>query len=235
MNARLLRWLWMSAALLVGLAVLLVALVYLMSWRRLTRVRSYRHRPAGHPHRYRLHRARPTPRARCRQLHPLPRPGSRRAELGEAKPGRHARGDLTRGEGGLRRTFADADWVRGIRHGVHANGTSLLVIPSEAFAFMSKADLAALIAYLKQLPPVDRAMPANALGPLGRALLVAGPLSILVAEKTPAMPYPAAVPSGPTAEYGRYLAGFSGCSVAMGRDYLAATSTARRTLRRPRT
>ena len=119
--------------------------------------------------------------------------------------------NLTRGEGGLGRTFADADWVRGIRHGVHANGTSLLVMPSEAFAFMSEADLAALIAYLKQLPPVDRAMPASALGPLGRALLVAGQLSILVAEKTPAMPYPAAVPSGPTAEYGRYLAGFSGC------------------------
>ena len=54
-------------------------------------------------------------------------------------------------------------------------------------------------------------MPACALGPLGRALLVAGQLSILVAEKTLAMPYPAAVPSGPTAEYGRYLAGFSGC------------------------
>ena len=84
-------------------------------------------------------------------------------------------------------------------------------MPSEAFAFMSEADLAALIAYLKQLPPVDRAMPASALGPLGRALLVAGQLSILVAEKTLAMPYPAAVPSGPTAEYGRYLAGFSGC------------------------
>ena len=37
-NARLFRWLWTTAALLVGLAVLLAAVVYVMSWRRLTRV-----------------------------------------------------------------------------------------------------------------------------------------------------------------------------------------------------
>lgn len=213
MNARLLRWLWTTAALLVSLALLLVAVVYVMSWRRLTRV---------HAVTVVVPQAIPTDAASIARGQHLAHavascalchgPDLGGQMLGEPGPiGTLAGPNLTRGEGGLGRTFADADWVRGIRHGVHANGTSLLVMPSEAFAFMSEADLAALIAYLKQLPPVDRAMPASALGPLGRALLVAGQLSILVAEKTLAMPYPAAVPSGPTAEYGRYLAGFSGC------------------------
>jgi mono/diheme cytochrome c family protein len=120
--------------------------------------------------------------------------------------------NLTRGEGGLGRSFSDADWVRGIRHGVHRDGTSLLVMPSEAFAFMNEPDLAALIAFLRQLAPVDRVMPASGLRPLGRALLAAGQFSVLVAEKTPRMPYPAVVPPGPTVEYGRYLASFSGCN-----------------------
>jgi mono/diheme cytochrome c family protein len=118
--------------------------------------------------------------------------------------------NLTRGAGGLGTTFTDADWVRAIRHGIHPDGTSLLVMPSEAFVFMNETDLADLIAYLKQLPAVDRDMPSSRLGPLGRTLLVAGQVS-LITDRTPLLPFPAIVPPGPTLEYGRYLAGYTGC------------------------
>jgi mono/diheme cytochrome c family protein len=118
--------------------------------------------------------------------------------------------NLTRGAGGLGATFTDADWVRAIRHGIHPDGTSLLVMPSEAFVLMNETDLADLIAYLKQLPPVDRDMPSSRLGPLGRTLLVAGQVS-LITDRTPLLPFPAIVPPGPTLEYGRYLAGYTGC------------------------
>ena len=119
--------------------------------------------------------------------------------------------NLTRGRGGVGRTFTDADWVRGIRHGVHRDGTTLLIMPCEAFVYMNEPDLAALITYLRALPPVDREMPRSRLGPLGRTLLVLGKFSVLIAEKTPAMAYPAVVTPGPTREYGRYLANFTGC------------------------
>jgi len=53
--------------------------------------------------------------------------------------------NLTRGQGGLGATFSDADWVRAIRHGVHADGTTLLIMPSEAFVYMNEPDVAALV------------------------------------------------------------------------------------------
>jgi mono/diheme cytochrome c family protein len=132
--------------------------------------------------------------------------------LGDDGPmGTLAAPNLTSGKGGLGATFTDTDWVRGIRHGVHRDGTTLLIMPCEAFVHMNERDLGDLIAYLKQLPPVDREMPRVHLSPIGRTLLVLGKFSVLIAEKTPRLPYPAVVEPGPTAAYGRYLANFTGC------------------------
>src|SRR5215212_5556832 len=108
--------------------------------------------------------------------------------LGEPGPlGTLAAPNLTGGRGGLGATFTAADWVRGIRHGVHRDGTTLLIMPCEAFVYMNERDVADLIAYLTQLPPVDREMPRTHLGPLGRTLLAVGKFSVLIAEKTPRM------------------------------------------------
>jgi cytochrome c553 len=119
--------------------------------------------------------------------------------------------NLTRGRGGLGATNGDADWVRGIRYGVRADSSSLIIMPSEVWVRFSDADLASIIAYLKSLPPVDRELPRTHFKPLGRALLAAGKLSILVAPKTPRLTNVAWVPPGPTVEYGRYIADVSGC------------------------
>jgi hypothetical protein len=119
--------------------------------------------------------------------------------------------NLTRGRGGLGASFADADWVRAIRYGVHRDGTSLIVMPTEVFTHFTDPDLGALVGYLKQLPPVDREVPRSAFGPVGRALLAVGKLSILVAPKTPRLASRPAFVPGPTKEYGRYLADVSGC------------------------
>jgi cytochrome c553 len=132
--------------------------------------------------------------------------------LGNEGPiGTLAAPNLTPGRGGLGSTFTDADWVRSIRHGVHRDGTTLVIMPCEAFVYMNEPDTAALITYLKGLPPVDREMPRSRLGPLGRTLLVLGKFSVLIAEKTPHIAYPAVVTPGPTPDYGRYLANFTGC------------------------
>jgi cytochrome c553 len=119
--------------------------------------------------------------------------------------------NLTRGRGGLGATFTTEDWVRAIRYGVRRDGTSLIVMPSEVFTHLADADLGALVAYLRQLPPVDRDVPRSGFGPVGRALLAAGKLNILVAPKTPRLAARPPVEPGPTKEYGRYLADVSGC------------------------
>ena len=64
--------------------------------------------------------------------------------------------NLTSGQGGIGATFTDIDYVRAIRHGVGRDNQSLLIMPSEFYNEISDADLGAIIAYLKDLPPVDK-------------------------------------------------------------------------------
>jgi cytochrome c553 len=121
--------------------------------------------------------------------------------------------NLTRGKGGVG-VLSDADYVRAIRHGVAPNGHPLKIMPSSDYMNLSDADLAAIIAYVKSVPPVDKELPPSTVGPLGRALFVAGKLPFLHAERVDhARTHPASVEVTPTASYGEYLAavGCKGC------------------------
>jgi mono/diheme cytochrome c family protein len=120
--------------------------------------------------------------------------------------------NLTPGQGGIGATLSDADWVRAIRHGVREDGTSLLIMPSYAYARLSDGDLGAMVAYLKRLPPVDREIPAMKLRPLGRALVAAGAFdNDFVARKIAAEGRYDEVETGVSVEYGEYLATIGGC------------------------
>lgn len=209
---RLFRWLGIVVAAVLVLVLLAAALVAVVSWRRISRVHTVnvvvpRNIPSDAAAiEHGKHMA--TATGSCTDCHG-PDLGGRMLQEPSAF-GTLAAPNLTRGAGGLGATFTDTDWVRAIRHGVHRDGTSLLVMPSEVFVFMNETDLGDLIAYLKQIPAVDRTMPPSRLGPLGRALLVAGQIS-LITDRTPPVPFPPIVPPGPTLEYGRYIAGYAGC------------------------
>lgn len=115
--------------------------------------------------------------------------------------------NLTSGESGLGGTLSDLDWERAIRHGVAPDGRKLLFMPSHEFTHLNDADVAALIAFLKQVPKVARPMRANRVGPVGRALYLKGDLPLLPADlidQTAAHAPP--ITPAVTAEYGRYLA-----------------------------
>jgi len=115
--------------------------------------------------------------------------------------------NLTRGTGGRGTLLTDADYVRAVRHGVAPDGRALMVMPSQDYMSFSEADLAAVIAYVKSVPPADNVVPDSKLAPLGRALLVAGKLPLFSAERIDhAAPSPAPVAPGGTKEYGAYLA-----------------------------
>jgi mono/diheme cytochrome c family protein len=120
--------------------------------------------------------------------------------------------NLTTGRGGIAGARTDAELIRAIRYGVHPDGTSLIVMPSEVYVYLSDADLGALIAWLRTLPPVDRELPASRFRLLGRALLATGGLPLLTAEKTARPETVPAIEAGPTPEYGRYLTDVAGCT-----------------------
>ena len=118
--------------------------------------------------------------------------------------------NLTSGAGGVGANNTDEDWVRAIRHGVGQDGRGLVLMPSSIWYQLSDADLGALIAYLKSLPPVDNELPKTDLGPLGRVMLTLGQLppeiepNVLVIDHDGPRPVPPE--PGVTVEYGKYLA-----------------------------
>ena len=122
--------------------------------------------------------------------------------------GRLAPENLTSGEGGIGGTYSDADFVRAIRHGVDAKGHALPIMPSKYYQKLSGEDTAAIIAYVRSVPPVDKEVPESTLGVLGRILLVTGQLKGFFEYHD--IDHGAAPPNAPTpgatAEYGKYLA-----------------------------
>jgi len=111
--------------------------------------------------------------------------------------------NLTSGKGGVAKSYADADWIRAIRHGVMPNSRV------EAFMYdystLSDQDLGALIAYLKQIPPIDADYPETRFGPIvpiAPAVGLLTPAAELIAHGAP---HPADPVPGATIEYGRYL------------------------------
>jgi mono/diheme cytochrome c family protein len=123
--------------------------------------------------------------------------------------------NLTSGQGGVAGHYTDADWVRAIRHGVDAEGKAVIFMPSWEFYTLSDEDLADIIAYVKSVPPVDRAPRENQMGMLIRTMWAFNQLGspLLSAETIDhTAPRPAAPPVGVTAAYGGYLAiGCTGC------------------------
>jgi mono/diheme cytochrome c family protein len=122
--------------------------------------------------------------------------------------------NLTRGRGGLGAMLSDADIVRAIQHGVGRDGRPLKVMPSTDYTQLTDGDLAAIVAWVRSLPAVDTAQPPVQVGPVGRALFVAGKLPMLHAERIDhARAASMSVVPGPTAEYGKYIAavGCRGC------------------------
>lgn len=118
------------------------------------------------------------------------------------------------------RSFSDADLATAIRHGVRPDGRTMIVMPSQAFAPLTDADLGRIVAYLRSMPPVDGPGREISIGPIGR-------IGLLLAKfKTSLQLVEDAWPPGPAAdaqaERGRYLARTT-CVVCHGADLRGAS------------
>lgn len=85
--------------------------------------------------------------------------------------------NLTLGQGSVTADYTQADWDRIVRHGLRPDGTPA-VMPSVDFVRMSDQELSDVVAFIRALPPVDRAMEPVRFGPLGKFLLATGKLPL---------------------------------------------------------
>jgi hypothetical protein len=114
--------------------------------------------------------------------------------------------NLTTGQGSVVGGYEDRDWGRAIVHGLNRSGRPLLVMPSRELRGFSDEDVAAMVAYLQSVPPVDRVLPPTRVTFLGGAAIGLLGLPLLSAEQIDyRTPRPKAPPPGPNRFYGAYL------------------------------
>lgn len=120
--------------------------------------------------------------------------------------------NLTTGAGSATRAYTAADWDRKVRHGVAPSGRSG-PMPSEDYQRMSDQELGDIVTYVRSLPPVDRAVPPPAWGPLGAVLVATGKFRFGV-ERMPQVDHHEVLPppTADTVEFGRHVLGVcTGC------------------------
>jgi len=213
---RVVRWIFIALGGLIAVALLAAGTLYAISARRLTakhdipaeRELVIPSDSASIARGARLMAAMP-----CGQCHGADLGGNVFADAGPF--GLLVGPNLTRGRGGRTPPLTDAEWERAIRHGVRRDSTGLIVMPSEILNAIADDEMAPMIAYLKQLPPVDREVPRTKLRIIGRMVLGAGQLKT-AAALSPRTPHVASVDTTPGLEYGRYLVSIGGCRACHG-------------------
>lgn len=114
--------------------------------------------------------------------------------------------NLTYGNGGLPASYDDYDWTLALKHGLRRNMKPLWFMPSHEYARLTEEDLSAIVSYASRIPNVDRALPNNSLGPVGRILTDLNKFPLLPAEHIDHSAQPVKlVKQEPSIEFGRYL------------------------------
>jgi mono/diheme cytochrome c family protein len=120
--------------------------------------------------------------------------------------------DITAARVAMVASYSEADWVRAIRHGVDPAGRALLIMPSEGYSRMNDGDLAALVAYIRSLPPGRGTLGEVRLPTIVRVMYGAGVFKDASEKIDHRLPPPPVVPVGETPEHGGYVAAMcTGC------------------------
>ena len=125
--------------------------------------------------------------------------------------------NLTSGEGGFGREATSVeDYVRAIRHGIDPEGKPIFMPAVVSTANLSDEDLAAIIAYVQSVPPVDHVTNGQNFTPLAKIMLAAGMLGQLPVESVSHATQVAAPAVGVNKEYGEYMVNTNDCHICHG-------------------
>ena len=120
--------------------------------------------------------------------------------------------DITPARVAMVASYSEADWVRAIRHGVDPAGRALLIMPSEDYSRMNDGDLAALVAYIRSLPPGRGTLGEVRLPVIVRVMYGAGVFKDASEKIDHRLPPPQVIAVGETPEHGGYVAAMcAGC------------------------
>ena len=114
--------------------------------------------------------------------------------------------NITTGPGSVVTRYAPADWERALRHGVAPDGRPMRVMPSEDYNRLTDADLGALVAYVRTLPPAPGGAASLTLPLPARVMYGLGLIPDAVDRIDHARPPSVPVPVGATVAHGEYVA-----------------------------
>jgi mono/diheme cytochrome c family protein len=114
--------------------------------------------------------------------------------------------NITPGPGAAVAAYTALDWVRTIRHGVKPDGRPAIVMPIEDYALLTDDDLAAVVAYVRQLPPAPGPGATIAFPLPVKALYAAGLVKDAAERIDHTLPPALPVPEGVTVAHGAYVA-----------------------------
>lgn len=113
--------------------------------------------------------------------------------------------NITRGGGGAAAAYGDAEWIALLRHGLKPSRMPVFFMPSEDYAQMADEDVAALVSYIRTLPPAPEMKAEFRLPLMLKALYAFGAIDDAAAKIDHQRPAPARVPESPL-EQGKYAA-----------------------------
>ena len=120
--------------------------------------------------------------------------------------------NISPGPGSVVAKYTEVDWVRTIRHGVKPDKRPIFIMPSEDYNRFTDADVAAIVAYARSLPPVKGEAGRIELPLMVKALYAADLIPDAPQRIDHTLPPAKAVAEGPTVEHGAYVANMcKGC------------------------
>jgi len=114
--------------------------------------------------------------------------------------------NISRGRGSAVTAYRSEDWVRAVRHGVKPDGRPLRVMPSEDYNRLTDADLGALVAYVRSLPPAPGGGAVLQLPTVARVMYGLRLIDDAAAKIDHRLPPQPPVAEGVTVDHGRYVA-----------------------------
>lgn len=113
--------------------------------------------------------------------------------------------NITSGRNGRLGAYSDAELARLLMHGIKNDGRSVTFMPCQDMGWFPPEDVAAVIAFVRSMPPVDTEPNVLQLGFLAKVLDRVDTLPVDVARRIDHTHRETAPPPAPTAEYGRFV------------------------------
>lgn len=140
----------------------------------------------------------------CAECHG--RNGAGREFINDGHGLRLAGPNISPGQGSVVARYTPEDWERTVRHGVKPDGRPVFLMPSEDYNRFTAQDLAALVSYVRSLPPASGRAAVVELSLPVKLMYGYGAMQDAAQKIDHSLPPSQPIAEGVTAEHGAYVA-----------------------------